>query len=386
MILNLLNDNSEAQKSEKPNSTRRKFLKGIGTTATIGMAGCTRQRQREGPPLEGGSEPDPEIPEERKQQEDEETEKEQEKFLNGVELHDNWAYGETDAVRDITAKDFVDTTDSIIVEDLTKDLERADNRIDGVASALETASNQYHGGNYEGRHQHIVSALDLAMDELDDELWDFDLLSNMNYTESVNGPMQYSEIIVPTEGNDHTDTEIINAALKGDYNHAIHTPGEEVEKPLSNVYKQSMKILRNSDGGLFPPSDVEAIQNRINRLGDEDTDAERVFASWASVMGYQLFDGGHEVETEYDWQSDFEPNRMFVPANKEVHGLIHDEKYNKGDMSLNLAINEKYFNEGYDEVEGPVTVDITSTDNDWDITLEERPDWSREQGYPENTA
>jgi len=100
-------------------------------------------------------------------------------------------------------------------------------------------------------------------------------------------------------------------------------------------------------------------------------------------MGYQLFDGGHEVETEYDWQSAFEPNRMFVPANKEVHGLIHDEKYNKGDMSLNLAINEKYFNEGYDEVEGPVTVDITSTDNDWDITLEERPDWSREQGYPE---
>jgi len=59
------------------------------------------------------------------------------------------------------------------------------------------------------------------------------------------------------------------------------------------------------------------------------------------------------------------------------------KKYNKGDMSLNLAINEKYFNEGYDEVEGPVTVDITSTDNDWDITLEERPDWSREQGYPE---
>jgi len=53
-------------------------------------------------------------------------------------------------------------------------------------------------------------------------------------------------------------------------------------------------------------------------------------------------------------------------------------------MSLNLAINEKYFNEGYDdEVEGLVTVDITSTDNDWDITLEERPDWSREQGYPE---
>jgi len=47
-------------------------------------------------------------------------------------------------------------------------------------------------------------------------------------------------------------------------------------------------------------------------------------------MGYQLFDGGHEVETEYDWQSAFEPNRMFVPANKEVHGLIHDEKYNKG--------------------------------------------------------
>jgi len=46
MILNLLNDNSEGAKSEKPNSTRRKFLKGIGTTATIGMAGCTRQRQR----------------------------------------------------------------------------------------------------------------------------------------------------------------------------------------------------------------------------------------------------------------------------------------------------------------------------------------------------
>jgi len=89
------------------------------------------------------------------------------------------------------------------------------------------------------------------MDELDDELWDFDLLSNMNYTESVNGPMQYSEIIVPTEGNDHTDTEIINAALKGDYNHAIHTPGEEVEKPLSNVYKQSMKILETATADYF---------------------------------------------------------------------------------------------------------------------------------------
>jgi len=61
---------------------------------------------------------------------------------------------------------------------------------------------------------------------------------------------------------------------------------------------------------------------------------------------------------------------MLVPANKEVHELIDDVKYENGDMSLNLAVNEKYFNEGYDEFEGPVSVDIKNTENDWDITLE----------------
>jgi len=52
------------------------------------------------------------------------------------------------------------------------------------------------------------------------------------------------------------------------------------------------------------------------------------------------------------------------------------KKYNKGRYEFEPCDQrKKYFNEGYDEVEGPVTVDITSTDNDWDITLEERPDW-----------
>jgi len=340
------------------------------------MAGCTRQRQREGPPLEGGSEPDPEIPEERKQQEDEETEKEEEKFLNGVELHDNWAYGETDAVRDITAKDFVDTTDSIIVEDLTKDLERADNRIDGVASALETASNQYHAGNYEGRHQHIVSALDLAMDELDDELWDFDLLSNMNYTQTVGETIQYSEIILPKEENDHSDIEIINAALKRDYNNAIHKPGEINTE--DQFYKHTMAGVRDSENDAdLPPHDVEAIQGRVDRGAEES-----FFASGAKLMGYQLFAGSHEVNNGFEYN----PDQMLVPANKEVHELIDDVKYENGDMSLNLAVNEKYFNEGYDEFEGPVSVDIKNTENDWDITLEKRPEWNHEQGYPEETA
>lgn len=140
-----------------------------------------------------------------------------------------------------------------------------------------------------------------------------------------------------------------------------------------------MRGVRDSENDVdLPPHDVEAIQGRVDRGADPN----EFFPSSASLMGYQLFAGGHEVEGGYS----FRPDQDLVPANKEVHELINDVKYEQGDMRLNLAVNEKYFNEGYDEFDGPVSVNITKGESDWNISLEERPDWDWRQGYPEETA
>jgi len=115
--------------------------------------------------------------------------------------------------------------------------------IDGIVSAIKVASSQHRADDYEGRHRHIVSAVDQGIDRLDDELWDFDLLSNMNYTQTVGETIQYSEIILPKEENDHSDIEIINAALKRDYNNAIHKPGEINTE--DQFYKHTMAGVRD---------------------------------------------------------------------------------------------------------------------------------------------
>ena len=73
---------------------------------------------------------------------------------------------------------------------------------------------------------------------------------------------------------------------------------------------------------------------------------------------------------------------MLVPATKEVHELIDDEKYEKEDFTLNLAINEKYFNDGHYENDNPVVVQAEMSDSEWEVQLTEEPEWTYEQGYP----
>jgi len=74
---------------------------------------------------------------------------------------------------------------------------------------------------------------------------------------------QYSEIILPKR-NDHSDIEIINAALKRDYNNAIHKPGRN--KYGRPVYKHTMAGVRDSENGVnLPPHDVEPYRKRVDR-------------------------------------------------------------------------------------------------------------------------
>ena len=52
-------------------------------------------------------------------------------------------------------------------------------------------------------------------------------------------------------------------------------------------------------------------------------------------------------------------------------------------MDLQLAINERYFNEGYDEINMLVVVDnLKQTANSWDFELYEDSDWDADQDYP----
>ncbi|NLV10895.1 hypothetical protein GOC74_13265 [Halomicrobium mukohataei] len=213
----------------------------------------------------------------------------------------------------------------------------------------------------------------------------------MNYTQTAGSTLQYSEIKVET--GDTTETgeneyAIINAALNETMNHATHTPGED----KGNAgYKRTMSGVRESDNNVdLPPHDVEALEER-----ERDSDmAENVPESGAPLMGYQLFAGGHSTSDGFEYR----PDEMLVPASKDIHEKIDEIGYEQGDrvddeegnplgthgrMDLQLAINERYMNEGYDEVDNPVVIDsLEETENGWDFELREEPDWNWEQGYP----
>lgn len=363
------------------NNQRRKILKLTGTALTAGLAGCSGQGSETNDSSNNGNQTQTDQKNEVDKDQERTDQPEKSPDLTGKQIHDQWINGRKNDDELIPLGNY-----GIKLEDVKTELENSQTRNQGIAKAVKTASEQFGPDQYEDRHRQIINAVDTAMDEIEDEMWDFDILSNMNYTQTVGETIQYTEIIVPQSENDHTDIEIINAALKqargggtqADHGSRTHIPGEETT-PEDHIYKQTMKAVRNPESdGAFPPTDVEAIQNRIDRVGDEDTDVEQAFASWASVMGYELFAGG-EAEVEGDRPR---PNQDLVPANKEIHKLVHEEKYHKGDMSLNLAINEEYFNNGYDEVEGPVVINAERNNEDWEVELREEPNWSREEGYP----
>ena len=115
-------------------------------------------------------------------------------------------------------------------------------------------------------------------------------------------------------------------------------------------------------------------------------------------MGYQLFSGGHEAdENEYQ----FRPDQKLVPGTKQIHETIDEVGYKQGDktdeegkplgthgrMDLQLAINERSFNEGYDEVNGPVVIDnLEETEDGWECELYEDSNWTRDKGYPSQAS
>ena len=353
---------------------RRTLLATTGAGAAALLAGCSGQSSE----TENNSETGNQNTTNQKDQE-EKGNPDQTPDLKGKQIHDNWITGRKNDDELIPLGNY-----GINLEDVKTELENSQTRNQGIAQAVKTASEQFGPDQYEDRHRQIINAVDTAMDEIEGEMWDFDILSNMNYTQTVGETIQYTEIIVPQSGNDHTDIEIINAALKqargggtqADHGSRTHIPGEETT-PEDHIYKQTMQGVRDSENDVvLPPHDVEALIKRAKRVNEDE---EGWLSSTAALMGYQLFAGGHEVDNGFEYNSD----QMLVPANKEVHKLIDEIKYEQGDMSLNLAINEQYFNEGYDEVDGPVVIDIQSRDDSWNISLREDPNWDHEQGYPE---
>jgi uncharacterized protein YukE len=377
---------------------RRNLIKATVGGATALLAGCS-ETEPEARTSEGFDDSDSTGTDNPSTETEEKTEQPEEEYLSGVELHDEWIHGETDAWEGKTVREFVATTDAIELDQLTNILEENNDRIRAVGEAVKNASEQFpNRGDYEMRHRHIMSALDQAIEQTD---WDFDFISNMNYTQTVGETIQYSEIKVPTgetTEDGHDEYAIINGALSPKMDdersglkqdHAVQIPGEEVENVQDQIYKQTMKAVRNSSlDGAFPPTDVEAIQSRVDRGADED-----FFPSFATLMGYNLFAGGSDVEGGYGFRAD----EMLVPATKEIHELIDEIGYEQGNQTdengdplgthgrvdLQLAINEEYFKEGYDEVDGPVVIDeLEETSDGWDFELREEPDWNWEQGYP----
>ena len=361
------------------NNQRRKILKLTGTALTAGLAGCSGQGSETNDSSNNGNKTQTDQKDEVDKDQERTDEPEKSPDLTGKQIHDQWINGRKNDDELIPLGNY-----GIKLEDVKTELENSQTRNQGIARADKTASEQFGPDQYEDRHRQIINAVDTAMDEIEDEMWDFDILSNMNYTQTVGETIQYTEIIVPQSGNDHTDIEIINAALKqargggtqADHGSRTHIPGEETT-PEDHIYKQTMQGVRDSENDVvLPPHDVEALIKRAKRVNEDE---EGWLSSTAALMGYQLFAGGHEVDNGFEYNSD----QMLVPANKEVHKLIDEIKYEQGDISLNLAINEQYFNEGYDEVDGPVVIDIQSRDDSWNISLREDPNWDHEQGYPE---
>ena len=397
---------------------RRRFLTLLGVSTASGLAGCgglggtgstETETIQETPnnstvnPAHGTSTPTPTptpeptptpTPTETEVQETEEPDPD----LTGREIYFNQIHGEDEGVLERVQGTGGKTSISFqaIDESLEEGFEQG-GRFEAVKSGLETASKLYSGGNHEegywNRHRHIMSALHQTLEQKDGEEWDFEIFSNLNYTQTVGTTIQYSEIKVATgetteNGND--EYAIINGALSEDMNHATHIPGEE----KGSGYKRTMWGVRDSSNHVdLPPHDTEAIQNRLDSLGSDAT-PQRAEGSWASAMGYQLFTGSHEVNTGFEYQ----PDEMLVPATQDIHDKIDEIGYEQGDelgrdgeaplathgrMDLQLAVNEKYMNEGYDEVANPVVIDnLQETEDGWDFELREEPDWNWEQGYP----
>lgn len=379
--------------------SRRRVIETIGTAAAVGLAGCsdnqesTTEENNETVTPESGTE----QPEKETEQPEEETEQPENQDLSGIQLHNEWIHGETPLHNGKTVREYINTTNAVEIDELTKILEENDDRVNAIGQAVKNASEQYiQRGNYEERHRHIMSALDQAIEQTD---WDFDFISNMNYTQTVGETIQYSEIKVPTgetTENGHDEYAIINGALSPEMDtsrhdsqrdHAVQIPGEETK----DGYKHTMWGVRDSSNDTdLPPHDIEAIQQRI----DETDGGEIWFHGSAALMGYQLFAGGSEVDSGFEYR----PDQMLVPATKEIHDTLDEIGYEQGDelgrdgdhplgthgrVDLQLAINEQYFNEGYDEVDGPVVIDeLEETSDGWNFELREEPGWTDENGYP----
>ncbi|QGA80357.1 hypothetical protein [Candidatus Nanohalobium constans] len=317
--------------------------------------------------------------------------------LTGREHYFNWIHGEDDQILEEVQGTQQNTSISFqaINNALEEGIENG-GRNQAIANALETASQEYQeNNNYEDRHTHILSALHQTLEQKNGDQWDFDVFSNMNYTQTAGATLQYSEIKVETE--DTTDTgeneyAIINAALNETMNHATHTPGEDGGEQVD--YKRTMEEVRNSWNHIvLPPHDVESLEERER----ESDMAENVPESGAALMGYQLFAGGHNTSDGFEYR----PDEMLVPASEEIHDKIDEISYEQGDkvdqegnplgthgrMDLQLAINERYMDEGYDEVDNPVIIDnLEETEEGWNFELREEPDWNWEQGYPATTS
>jgi len=382
---------------------RRQFLSLLGVAGTVGLTGCSGGSSD---PAEGTSTVSESpnnstvnpahntpTPNRTPTPEDQEGGSEPvEQDLTGREIYFNQIHGENEQILEEVQGTEDDT--SISFQAIDQSLEQGfqnGGRNQAIAAGLETASQEYQSvgdETYWNRHQHIMSALHQTLEQKEGEQWDFEVLSNLNYTQTVGDTIQYSEIKVATgetteNGND--EYAIINGALSEHMNHATHTPGEE----KGSGYKRTMWGVRDSSNDVdLPPHDTEAIQNRVDRGAGEST-----FYGAASLMGYQLFTGGHSVDADIDYR----PDEMLVPATQDIHEKIDEIGYEQGDelgrdgeaplathgrMDLQLAVNERYINEGYDEVDNPVVIDnLQETEDGWDFELREEPDWTPEQGY-----
>jgi hypothetical protein len=170
-------------------------------------------------------------------------------------------------------------------------------------------------------------------------------------------------------------------------NHVTHIPGDGPSDVAD--YEHTMYTARKSSASAIQnPQDIEGME--------QSGSTEEGMASYSAAMGYQLFAGGHEVDSNVEYN----PDEMLVPT-KEAHELIDEVGYEQGDrtdengdpiathgeIGLQLAINERYMNEGYDEIDGPVVVsNIERTGDGWDFNLHEEPNWEPSQGYPESAT
>lgn len=362
-----VNPNNPGYDNSKPGNTSN------GTTGNGTVGNSTVENGTVGNGTDSGTVETPEDPD-----------------LTGEQIYFDWIHGENEEILEENKGEHGQISFNSVNKALEEGFEDG-GRNQAIAQALETASQEYQeNSSYEDRHRHILSALHTTLEQKEGEQWNFNVFSNMNYTQTVGDTLQFSEIKVETEETTDTGEDeyaIINAALNETMNHATHIPGEDKG---DDGYKRTMSGVRESDNDTdLPPHDVEALRERM-----EGGDETGIQVSGAGLMGYQLFAGGHSVDSGFE----FRPDEMLVPASKKIHEKIDEIGYEQGDrvddteghvlgthgrMDLQLAINERYMNEGYDEIDAPVVIDdLEETEEGWDFTLREEPDWNEDKGYP----